>query len=82
MQQVAAALPLLANAQPTPNQQVSDITKPNQKIVLLEHNQTIGDALKTLAKAQILSAPMVGACGGAGAGWLHGSLALANPCLL
>lgn len=30
----------------------------DQKIVLLEHNTTIGDALKTLAKHNILSAPM------------------------
>ena len=35
-----------------------DICK-SQQIVLLEHNQTVGDALKTLARNQILSAPMV-----------------------
>ncbi|EFN59772.1 hypothetical protein CHLNCDRAFT_133443 [Chlorella variabilis] len=41
------------------NTKVSDVCKTGQKIVLLEHNQTIGDALKTLAKNGILSAPMV-----------------------
>lgn len=38
---------------------VQDLCKAGQKIVLLEHNQTIGDALKSLSKSQILSAPMV-----------------------
>ena len=37
---------------------LADICK-KQQIVLLEHNQTVGEALKTLAKNQILSAPMV-----------------------
>ncbi|KAL4418674.1 hypothetical protein ABPG77_010621 [Micractinium sp. CCAP 211/92] len=38
---------------------VQELCKASQKIVLLEHNQTIGDALKSLSKSQILSAPMV-----------------------
>lgn len=38
---------------------LSELCKKDQKIVLLEHNTTIGDALKTLAKHNILSAPMV-----------------------
>lgn len=38
---------------------LSDLCKSNQKVVLLEHNLTIGDALKKLAKHKILSAPMV-----------------------
>ncbi|PSC68984.1 CBS domain [Micractinium conductrix] len=35
------------------------LCKAGQKIVLLEHNQTVGEALKSLAKNEILSAPMV-----------------------
>ena len=38
---------------------LADIVKPDQKIVLLEHNATVGDALKTLAQHHILSAPMI-----------------------
>ncbi len=38
---------------------VQELCKAGQKIVLLEHNQTFGDALKSLSKSQILSAPMV-----------------------
>ena len=38
------------------------LCKAGQKIVLLEHNQTVGEALKSLAKNEILSAPMVGGC--------------------
>lgn len=38
---------------------VTDVCKAGQKIVLLEHNQTIGEALKALARHEILSAPMV-----------------------
>jgi hypothetical protein len=38
---------------------LTELCKKDQKIVLLEHNTTIGDALKTLAKHNILSAPMV-----------------------
>ncbi|KAL4421528.1 hypothetical protein ABPG75_010819 [Micractinium tetrahymenae] len=38
---------------------VEELCRTGQKIILLEHNQTVGDALKTLAKSEILSAPMV-----------------------
>lgn len=38
---------------------LQQLCKAGQKIVLLEHNQTIADALKSLSKAQILSGPMV-----------------------
>ena len=38
---------------------LSEICKPSQHITLLEHNLTVAQALKTLAKQQILSAPMV-----------------------
>lgn len=43
---------------------IEDVCKKDQKIVLLEHNQTISEALKALAKHNILSAPMVGGAGG------------------
>lgn len=45
---------------------LSDICLGDQNIVFLEHNQTIGEALKTLAKHNILSAPMA-----SDAAWLH-----------
>lgn len=38
---------------------VQELCKAGQKVVLLEHNQTISDALKSMSKSQILSAPMV-----------------------
>jgi CBS domain-containing protein len=38
---------------------IADIAKPGQQVVLLEHNKTVGEALKTLSQHKILSAPMV-----------------------
>ena len=43
--------------------ELADICR-QQQIVLLEHNQTVGEGLKTLAKNQILSAPMVSGASG------------------
>ena len=48
------------------NTKLADICR-QQQIVLLEHNQTVGEALKTLANNQILSAPMVSRARGAAA---------------
>ena len=55
------AMPLLCctSASPLPAAgPLQHTLRQDQKIVLLEHNTTIGDALKTLAKHNILSAPM------------------------